>query len=112
MDFWRGYLKTDIVIKKARHSSFINTHFEKILIKNRIDTLVLTGVFIQGCVGLTAIDGYERDFNIVFSKDATFSQEKKKATDMLNFLKEEFDIVPISNSKIKKIVKLHYIPQN
>ena len=66
------------VIIKTRQSTFIRTNFEEILKKKGINTLILGGVFTHGCVGRTAIDAYERDFNVILAKDASFSHIKNQ----------------------------------
>ena len=76
------------VIIKTRQSTFIRTNFEEILKKKGINTLILGGVFTHGCVGRTAIDAYERDFNVILAKDASFSHIKNQEKSMLEVIKE------------------------
>ena len=94
----------DKVIKKTRHSAFIRTKFENYLNKNKIDTLILAGVFIDGCIGLTAIDGYERDFNVILSKDTVLGDNKFNSKAILNLLKNEFAIKSLSNKEVKDFI--------
>ena len=58
------------VISKTENSAFIRTGFENCLRKLNVEKVFLTGVFIDGCVGLTAADAEQRGFEVVLVKDA------------------------------------------
>ncbi len=93
------------ILIKTRQSTFIRTNFEQDLIKKGIDTLILGGVFTHGCVGRTAIDGYQRDLNIVLAKDACFSHMKKQEEVMLEVIEKEQEQLILNNAKIKELFK-------
>ena len=84
----------------TRQSTFIRTNFEEKLKEKNIDTLILSGVFTHGCVGRTAVDAYERDFNIILAKDASFSHMKNQEKSMLEVIKEEQEQLVLSNKEI------------
>ena len=88
------------IIVKTRQSTFIRTNFEEKLKEKNIDTLILSGVFTHGCVGRTAVDAYERDFNIILAKDASFSHMKNQEKSMLEVIKEEQEQLVLSNKEI------------
>ena len=88
------------LIVKTRQSTFIRTNFEEKLKEKNIDTLILSGVFTHGCVGRTAVDAYERDFNIILAKDASFSHMKNQEKSMLEVIKEEQEQLVLSNKEI------------
>lgn len=88
------------IIVKTRQSTFIITNFEEKLKEKNIDTLILSGVFTHGCVGRTAVDAYERDFNIILAKDASFSHMKNQEKSMLEVIKEEQEQLVLSNKEI------------
>lgn len=48
--------ETDVVIRKTRHSAFIRTELEDVLLARAIDTVVLAGFSTDACIGLTAIE--------------------------------------------------------
>jgi maleamate amidohydrolase len=62
----------DTVIK-TRHSAFVRTDFEDRLKAKNVSLLLLAGGWLDGCVGQTAIDAYERDINTVILADAIAS---------------------------------------
>ena len=88
------------IIVKTRQSTFIRTNFEEKLKEKNIDTLILSGVFTHGCVGRTAVDAYERDFNVILAKDASFSHMKNQDKSMLEVIKEEQEQLVLSNKEI------------
>ncbi|MGN0027753.1 MAG: isochorismatase family protein, partial [Clostridium sp.] len=65
-----------------------------------IYTLILAGVFTHGCVGRTAIDAYERDFNVILAKDASFSHMKEQEKSMLEVIEEEQEQLILYNEEI------------
>jgi len=94
----------DIVIEKTRHSAFIRTELELLLHRQGVDALVLSGAFVDGCVGLTSIDAYERDFRVTLAREATVSVDKKRGDAMLSFLENEFEIAQLDNRGILELI--------
>jgi ureidoacrylate peracid hydrolase len=72
----------DSVVTKHRYSGFVDTDLDVFLRSQRIRTLVMTGVATNGCVEVTARDGFMRDYYVVFVDDcaATYSEEMHQAT--------------------------------
>lgn len=92
------------VIIKTRQSTFIKTDFEEKLKEKDIDTIILGGVFTHGCVGRTAVDAYERDFNVILAKDASFSHIKSQEKSMLEVIEEEQEQLVLNNKEIIKFI--------
>jgi nicotinamidase-related amidase len=91
---------TDIVITKTRSNSFIQTQLETYLRKLNVDTLVLTGYSTNRCVGMTAAEACERDFDVLISQDAILGPQQSRVDAMLSILRTEFGIEPVSNASI------------
>lgn len=91
---------TQEVVIKTRQSIFIRTNFEERLNEKNIDTLILSGVFTHGCVGRTAIDAYERDFNVILAKEASFSHMKNQEKSMLEVIEQEQEQLILNNKEI------------
>lgn len=89
-----------IEMVKTRQSTFIRTDFEEQLRSRGIDTVILGGVFIHGCVGRTAVDAYERDFHVILAKDAAFSHVKDQEKAMLDVILYEQEQKVLSNKEI------------
>lgn len=100
------------IIVKTRQSTFIRTNFEEKLKEKNIDTLILGGVFTHGCVGRTAIDAYERDFNVILAKDASFSHMLNQEKSMVEVIEEEQEQLVLSNKEIIDYLSSNIIQQN
>jgi nicotinamidase-related amidase len=57
------------VIKKRRPSVFFATDFEVFLRGLRVDTLLLAGSSMSGCVRATAVDAFSRDYRTMIVRD-------------------------------------------
>jgi nicotinamidase-related amidase len=66
----------DYVVQKRRHSGFSYTDLDLFLREERIDTVVLTGVWTNVCVRSTASDAMYLGYNIICLSDATTSQDE------------------------------------
>jgi len=100
---------SDLIVKehhrkiiKTRQSTFIRTDFEERLRREGIDTLIIGGVFTHGCVGRTAVDAYERDFNVILAKDASYSNLKDQEKVMLDVITKEQEQMVLNNDQIKE----------
>ncbi len=67
----------DYVIQKRRHSGFSYTDFDLFLREEKIDTLVLTGVWTNVCVRSTASDALYHGYNVICLSDGTTSQDEE-----------------------------------
>ena len=61
--------REDIIVTKNNYDSFSNLKLDKILKKNKIKYLIITGVFTDGCVLATICGGFSRGYNFVIIKD-------------------------------------------
>ncbi len=66
--------------------------------------MILSGVFTHGCVGRTAIDAYERDFNVILAKDASFSHLENQEQAMFEVILNEQEQLILDNEQIKSIL--------
>ncbi len=89
---------------RPRLRSTIRTELENILLEQGVDTIVLTGFSTNRCVGLTAIEAWERDFKVILAGDAILGTTLADGDLMLDYLKRAFQIEPVSNAAVKKIV--------
>lgn len=95
---------TDIVVTKTRGSAFIRTDLEDLLRGLDTDTVVVTGFSTNRCVGLTAIDAWERDFSVILAGDAVLATNLADGELMVDYLRKAFQIEPISNAEVKRTV--------
>jgi nicotinamidase-related amidase len=61
---------TDHIIRKWRPSAFFRTDFEVFLNSMRIDTLLVCGTSVSGCVRATVVDGFMRDIRCMVIREA------------------------------------------
>ena len=74
----------DIVIDKARPSSFYGTRLEPVLTNLGVRSLVLCGVTTNICVEGTARDAGQRDYRVHVVSDATAEFEQARHDHALN----------------------------
>lgn len=60
----------DLVVTKARFSSFHDTDLDRVLAAAGVDTLVVAGVRTDFCVESTVRDAFFRDLRVVIARDA------------------------------------------
>lgn len=70
------YLKVDPkhFIFKNTYDAFYQTELEKILIEQKVDQLIFTGVMTHLCVETTARSAFVRGFEVVLVQDATWDK--------------------------------------
>lgn len=62
-------LPTETVIRKRRPSAFFGTELASLLIHQRVDTVILTGMVTSGCVRATAVDAFSYNFHVVIPEE-------------------------------------------
>ncbi len=95
---------TDLAVTKTRGSAFLRTELEGLLRELGVDTVVLAGFSTNRCVGLTALDAWERDFTVILAGEAVLGTNLADGDAMLVYLGKAFDIKPVSNAEIKTLV--------
>ena len=96
--------ETDIVVTKTRGSAFLRTGLDDCLRGLGVDTVVIAGFSTNRCVGLTAIDAWERDFHVIVAGDAILSTDLSDGSLMLDYLKKAFAINPLPNARVKEMI--------
>ena len=94
----------DVVLRKTRHSAFIRTDLEQMLRSQGADAVVIAGFSTNACVGLTAIEAWERDFKVVLAGEAILGTDPEAGDLMLDYLRKRFEIEPVSNAEIRGVV--------
>jgi nicotinamidase/pyrazinamidase len=85
---------TDIVLPKRRFSAFFKTDLDQTLRTLGVDTIIVTGVTIEVCVLMTAMDGLSHDFSVVLLEDCSASRNKDFQQGCLN-LYRDFALSPL-----------------
>lgn len=76
----------DPVIVKKRYSAFFGTDLEARLSEISLDVLVIAGVNTHACVRMTAIDAYQRDYDVIVVADAVASSDPEHHDVTLRYL--------------------------
>ena len=91
-------------VEKTRHSAFMRTGLEDLLRQAGVARIIICGVFTHGCVGRTAMDAKELDFDVIIAKQAIYSHRGLLAKVMLNQLDKAYDIDLLANADIRERV--------
>ncbi len=84
----------DIILPKRRFSAFFKTDLDQTLHTLRVDTIIVTGITVEVCVLMTAMDGLSHDFSVIILEDCTASQTKEMHQSCLN-LYRNFILYPL-----------------
>ena len=100
-----GLLKLDgdYEIVKTRYSGFFQTDLENLLQKLKVDTLIICGINTHACVRMTAIDAWQKDYDIVIAKDCVGSYDNEHHKVTMKYFEPVIAKV-ITNKEIREIL--------
>ncbi len=67
-----------IIFSKKKPNAFSNPEFEKYLVENQVNQLVITGVYADQCVLDTALAALDRKYQVKFVRNGVGSSSEKK----------------------------------
>lgn len=76
----------DTVLVKKRYSAFFGTDLDARLAKIRPDVLVIAGINTHACVRMTAIDAYQRDYDVIVVVECVASSDPEHHDVTLRYL--------------------------
>ena len=82
----------DIVIKKFRSSAFVGTGLDLLLRSNSIRSVVVTGLFTEGCVESTCRDA-SNEYFVVLVQDCVDSDNKELNDACMKVMKHRYDVL-------------------
>ena len=85
---------------KKRYSAFFGTDLDQILRRLTPDVLILAGINTHACVRVTAIDAYQRDWEIVVAGDCVDSYDREHHDISMKYMKQKIATV-MSNQEIR-----------
>lgn len=97
--------KGDYVVQKRRHSGFAYTDLDLFLREEKIDTVVLTGVWTNVCVRSTGSDALYHGYNVICLSDGTASQDQAMHESGLRDI-GIFGVVMSTNEYMEKAKKM------
>jgi nicotinamidase-related amidase len=100
--FVDGYAPPESAIRivKTANSAFLGTDFASALGSVGTTELVLTGVFMDGCVGLTAADAAQRRFEVTLVDDAIGHAEAHHRTPIRDWLVKDYEFGVVSTEQM------------
>jgi nicotinamidase-related amidase len=81
-------LSLEIVIHKTFFSAFSVDALDRILRSLEVNTLLLAGVHLHGCIRTTALDAYQRGFSVSIAEDAVASDDPLHAAISRRYLQK------------------------
>jgi nicotinamidase-related amidase len=90
---------SDLVIVKKRYSAFYGTTLDDTLARLRPDAIILAGINTHACIRTTAIDAYQRDWNVILASDCIDSYDREHHEVSLRYMKDKLATV-MSNADI------------
>ncbi len=97
---------SDIVILKKRYSAFYGTVLDEALARLAPDAIILAGINTHACIRTTAIDAYQRDWNVVLAADCVDSYDLEHHRISLQYMKDKIAAV-MSNEEIRSALSRH-----
>ncbi|EAS41104.1 cysteine hydrolase [Photobacterium profundum] len=92
-------------IIKKRYSAFFNTELEEILNAIAPSEIIIAGVNTHACVRVTAIDAYQRDYQLVLAKECIDSYDQGCHDESFGYMVNSGIGVPLSNAQIIEKLK-------
>lgn len=77
------------VIVKKRYSAFFGTQLDALLGNIQAETLVLAGINTHACIRTTAVDAYQRDFDVIIATDCVSSYDDEHHRVTLRYLESQ-----------------------
>jgi nicotinamidase-related amidase len=94
---------TDTVIVKKRDRAFYGTALDQVLAGLRADGLILAGLNTHACVRVTAIDAYQRDWEVIVAADCVDSYDQQHHEISLRYMNGKVASV-MSNEAIRTVL--------
>lgn len=94
-------LQSEVVIHKPSYGAFYDTSLETFLRNLGKDTIIICGTLTNFFCGMTARQGYERGFKVVFRGDVTSTNDPTMHEAELKVLRAGFARVLTSDEIIK-----------
>lgn len=77
---------SDYILEKNTYDAFTNKQLELILKKLNAKQIIITGVFADGCVNSTIINGFSKGYNFIILEDLVETTDKKERQKIKNLL--------------------------
>jgi nicotinamidase-related amidase len=97
---------SDYVIDKRRYSAFFETPLNSILLSQNCQRIIVAGINTHACVRTTAIDAYQRDFDVVLARDCIDSHDEHHHDVTMQYLDGRIGTA-MSNEQLRNLLRSH-----
>jgi nicotinamidase-related amidase len=91
---------SDPVVIKKRYSAFYGTDLDQMLHRLGPDAIILAGINTHACIRVTAIDAYQRDWEVIVAADCVDSYDREHHDISMKYMKDKLAAV-LSNAEIR-----------
>lgn len=80
IEFYNGISvhASDKTFTKNTYSAFADPHLQEFIKQQRIDTVLISGVFAEACVNATIVDGFTRGLSMIILSDLVETMDDKQ----------------------------------
>jgi maleamate amidohydrolase len=97
----------DLVVTKTAPSIFFNTSVAQFLVKQRVDTVVVTGCITSGCVRASVIDSFSLGFRTIVPEDCVGDHEEEPHRANLRDVSRRYADISSAADVIAAFERLH-----
>lgn len=90
---------SDRVLVKKRYSAFFGTDLDQILAELQANVLILAGINTHACIRTTAIDAYQRDWQVILAVDCIDSYDREHHDVSIRYMRDKIARV-MTNTQI------------
>lgn len=80
--------KDDFIFSKNTYDAFSNAKLVNFLRKSKVKTLIITGIFGDGCVNATIHNGFSKGYNFIILKDLIETTDLSRRQKIQKYLKQ------------------------
>lgn len=80
--------KNEVIVSKNSYDAFTNPTLDKFLKKRKIDRVLVSGIFGDGCIHATIQGGFSAGYNFIILKDLIETTDDKTRQKLQKLLKE------------------------
>jgi nicotinamidase-related amidase len=85
--------QNEVTIKKFRSSAFVGTGLDLVLRSNNVRSVIVTGLFTEGCVESTCRDA-SNEYFVVLAEDCVDSDRKELHDACMKVMRYRYDVLP------------------
>lgn len=93
----------DHMLVKKRYSAFFQTELDILLKRWGLTHLILAGIYTHACVRTTAIDAYQRDYEVIIAHECVASNDIEHHNDSRRYMDGKIAIW-MSNNEIELLL--------